>query len=286
MIPVVIVHLGNQSYLHDTVTYVKSYGNRVIILGDESNKHIQAEHFMLSTLRTSDLDTFEQSFVNYSTNNAGLERFCFSRLFYIREWMKQHSIDTIVHLDSDCILLEKTDKLFDGSLAYTYNVSESSDPEKMAGSIATSCLTMDFLNKFVQLCFDIYVTKTKHNLIEPKIKYHRQYNKPGGICDMTLYYILTKEMNVKNLLDIQPDGSTYDDNITDTLGFDGMNTFEKIQDIKYLHINDDGIVYAKCTNGRFIKLNNLHFQGSAKGLLHDIANILLHRRLNKNPHPL
>jgi hypothetical protein len=187
---------------------------------------------------------------------------CFARMFYLREWMVANNVSTCVHLDSDCILLERVDTLFKENVtAYMYPRLEWDDPARMAGSVAVSCLTIPFLDAFRQLCRDIYVTKTKFYLLQPKIQYHKDHGKPGGICDMTLYYLLSKKLAIHNLLDRQADGSTYDDNINDTLGFDGPGTFSLTsQGIKDLSIVDTK-VYARLVSGGVVKLNNLHFQG-------------------------
>jgi hypothetical protein len=176
--------------------------------------------------------------------------------------MVRNSVSTCVHLDSDCILLDHVDTLFrENVTAYLCPRLEWDDPARMAGSVASSSLTIPFLDAFIQLCRDIYVTKTKFHLIQPKIQYHKDHGKPGGICDMTLYYLLSKELPIHNLLNRQEDGSTYDDNINDTLGFDGPKTFLLRDGIKDLSIVDSK-VYARLVSGGVVKLNNLHFQGN------------------------
>lgn len=262
-IPIVFIHLGNQEYVYRTVNYARQRSSRVVLLGDQSNIMRGIEHVDLSTLRSSDLDEFQNHFVNYSTNSAYIEFLCFARMFYLREWMIRNGVSTAVHLDSDCILLDHVDNLFkENTTSYIYPRLAYDDPARMAGNVATSCLTIPFLDAFIQLCKDIYVTKTKFHLIEPKIKYHQLHNKPGGICDMTLYYLLSKELTIHNLLDKQEDGTTYDDNINDTLGFDGPKTFSLSTDgVKNLSVIDKK-VYALHVSGDVVKLNNLHFQGN------------------------
>jgi hypothetical protein len=80
---------------------------------------------------------------------------------------------------------------------------------------------------------------------------------------MTLYYLLTKEMPVRALLDIQPDGSVFDDNINDSFGFLGKDTFVLTEGKKTIRKVGDRFE-ARCTPGQWIRINNLHFQGNAK----------------------
>lgn len=272
-IPIVIVHTGNPDYLQAVITHASKYSRTVVLLGDESNTSIKnAIHIPLSALKTNKLITFESSFVNYSTCNSNFERFCFSRLFYIREWMRRNKITSVVHLDSDCLILRNVDELFNGQLALLYNQKDSG-LGKMSGSIAISCLTTQFIDDFIELCNDIYVTKTKLELVQEKIKYHRSSRSPGGVCDMTLYYILAHTLNPKNLLDIQEDGSSYDDNINDSLGFNGQDTFVLNGRTKVVKVVDSKVV-ALGRDGREIRLNNLHYQGNSKKLIIETTNML------------
>jgi hypothetical protein len=133
----------------------------------------------------------------------------------------------------------------------------------MAATIHVSALTYEFTQAFERLCRDIYVTRERFALIEPKIRYHQETGAPGGICDMTLYYLLTKELSVGKLLDLQPDGSTFDDNLNDSLGFAGLHTFVLENGRKVLRRTSER-VEALCTDGRWVRLNNVHFQGGAK----------------------
>ena len=58
---------------------------------------------------------------------------------------------------------------------------------------------------FEDLFNDIYINKKKFKLIEDKINYHKENNISGGICEMTLCYLLQnkKFIEVDNLLEIE-----------------------------------------------------------------------------------
>jgi len=258
-VPIVYFHIGNQPYLYRSIQHNKQFGS-VVLIGDESNRNADCIHVKYNQLETPELIEFTSNFVNYSTNSKIAELLCFVRMFYLRRWMELNSIREVVHVDSDCLLFRPLSEMFpDKKLAYIYR----SGSDRMAASIHISFLTYEFLLAFEQLCRDIYVTKTKFHLIEEKIKYHQENGIPGGICDMTLYYLLTKELDVRPLMDIQPDGSTFDDNINDTNGFAGPNTFVHENNIKVLRQNGI-VVEAKCVDGSYIRMNNIHYQGRAK----------------------
>ena len=63
----------------------------------------------------------------------------------------------------------------------------------MSASIHSSLINSEFCNEFTKLFQGIYIDKTKFQLIEDKIKYHNEKNVAGGICDMTLYFLLFNE---------------------------------------------------------------------------------------------
>jgi len=263
MIPIVIVHAGNSYYLKDTLTHAKKCSDRVVLLGDESNFGVidGIEHFSLTSLRCPELDEFENNFVNYSTNSEYIEKFCFSRVFYLRTWMKMSGTPTCVYIDSDVVLLDNVNNLFNGELAYLYTVGTFS------ASIHTSCITIDFTNEFIQLCKDIYVNKTKHHLIEDKIRNHVENNIPGGICDMTLHAILSRTLKVNNLNSFINGESTFNDNINDSYGPNGRNTFKMTGSL--IEITREGTRFYVYTNdGKKIRLNSIHFQGQAKNLIY------------------
>jgi len=272
-LPIVLVHIGNPDYLHATIARLRRISSKIVLIGDDSNRTANVDlHVNAQTLRTPELDAFEQAFVNHSTNRADIERFCFSRVFLLRAWMETTGLRTCVYLDSDCVLLRPPEELFRSGLAYVYNDYASDDPARMAATIHVSCLTYDFCRAFERLCYDVYVSKTRFDLIEPKIRYHQETGAPGGICDMTFYYLLTKELPVAKLLDQQTDGSCFDDNLNDSLGFQGKSTFV-LRDGRKVLRRIGSTVEALCADGQWVRMNNLHFQGGAKQYI----NVLLPR---------
>lgn len=263
-IPIVLFHIGNHSYLHANISRLRQISNNITLIGDETNRGADVTtHIHYKNLRSPELDEFEKHFVNYSTNSAEIERICFARVFYIRKWMESTGNYGCVYLDTDCVLLRPPEELFKTGLAYVYNDYATNEPDKMAATIHVSFLTYEFTLAFQRMCYDVYVTKTRFSLIEPKIRYHQETGAPGGICDMTFYFLLTKELSVTKLLDLQSDGSTFDDNINDTLGFLGKNTFV-LRDGRKMIRKNGVTIEAFCTNGEWVRLNNLHFQGAAK----------------------
>ncbi len=57
---------------------------------------------------------------------------------------------------------------------------------------------------------DIFINKSKFNLIKDKINHHK--SNPGGVCDMTLYHYIVKFglVDMQNLMDpVEIDGKKF-----------------------------------------------------------------------------
>jgi hypothetical protein len=257
MYPIVIVHFGNPSYLHETIRQCSRFNDNIFLIGDESNTNVKCKHISFSTLRTPELDEFEKTFTSYSSNSPILEMVCFSRMFYLRKFLQDNNLDGAVHIDSDNIIVRKVSDVFTGKLALCHEEDISSlDPVKMHASVHNSFLTLEFCLKFEKLCRDIYITKEKFYLIEDKINYHK--TNLGGVCDMTLYYLMAREMEHINLSVPLADGSMSDHNINIS-----ENKFKMKNGIKEIYVADNAY-YGVLLNGQKIRLNNLHFSGSSK----------------------
>jgi hypothetical protein len=280
-VPIVIFHRGNQEYFQNCVK-LNSIKNKVIVIGDDTNKNTfigveNIKHINLRELFSSKINIFINNFTNYSTNDARIELLCFLRVFYIRKTMELENIDKVCHLDSDCILLEKTNKLFKTIDTPAYLLTNRHhDVNKNinnSGTIHTSLLTIDFCDKFIDLCYDIYVNKSKFYLIEPKIKYFKDNNLPGGVCDMTIYYLLFSEkslevFNLFNIFNLNGELSTCDDNINDSEGYYEKNAYSMNNGKKNL-VFSNGKVFVEDSKKNLIRFYSLHFQGPAKNYLID-----------------
>jgi len=253
-IPIVIFHTGNQEYFKCCVK-LNSIKNKVYLIGDESNMNIfddnkNIKHFNLSNLHLDEIKVFTDHFVNYSTCPAHAEMLCFIRLFYVKKLMELEKIEKICHLDSDCILLDNTNELFKNIHDCAYLITDRNYTENKnicnSGSVHSSLLTIDFLNKFIELCLDIYVNKSKFYLIEPKIHFFKNNYLQGGVCDMTLYYLLYSEkcipvINLYNIFQLNNEYATFDDNINDSEGCYGNSTFTMKNKKKDLIFKDNKI---------------------------------------------
>jgi hypothetical protein len=278
-IPIVIYHIGTQRYFLNSVR-INSLKNKVYVIGDQTNNVFQnnpnVQHINQSELFNPEIEDFQKVFVNYSSNSAQFELGCFLRFFYLKELITKYNLNRIFHVDSDCIVFDNLTELFAKlpqiKIGYSIQtLSQKKNPYHMVGCIHNALLNLDFLTKFIELCFDIYKRKSRFELIEPKINYHKTH--PGGICDMTVLYlfystnIMDKTLtNFNDIFIIDGEPCTFDHNINDSYGFEGDKTY-LMENNKKIIIKNNNSYYAKTIKGEYIRLLSIHFQGGSKLLL-------------------
>ena len=271
----VIVHMGYTDYLEKNLM-ITSKTNRIYLIGDESVRHLgKIENVIFVNiekyLTTSRIDNYKKNFTNYSYNNGQFELFCFMRMFIIQDFLKDYGFDKIFHIDSDNVLLHDVNRYpFTKSNAMVIN--DNSDELRMSNSIHSSLITPLFCDTFEQLYNDIFVNKSKFNLIEKKIKHHNTIKK-GGICDMTFYYLMeqSKNIDIQNLSEpvtMNDEQYVFINNINNGEGYKSRNQYKMNGD--YIDISNENRIYDKIENNKY-NLFNLHYQGQAKELLSKIA---------------
>jgi hypothetical protein len=279
-IPIVIFHTGGSPDYFVKCVENSSKNNQVYLIGDDSNKHTftankNVKFFHIDDLQSTAVEEFKACFVNYSGNPHNYEMYCFLRVFYLKTLFEKTGLDWVFHTDSDCVVLENVNSIFyPNQLRVSYSVQKMENPFHMVGSIHNALLNIDFCNTFIQLCFDIYQNKSKFSLIDSKMQWHRQNGVPGGICDMTIYYLLYSEKLIDNLFDlnipimVNGERAVFDHNISDSYGYYGEKTYSLELGIKVVSKNDNKY-YFKVLNGNNVRTLSFHFQGSAKRILKD-----------------
>ena len=262
---------------------INALRNKVYLIGDTSNQetfvgnpnviHIHVDSFEGDDM--NEINRMKACFVNYSTNPYAYELSCFLRVFYLDLLMKRTGITRFFHADSDCIVLEDLSKLpFNSQTSIHYSLQkfcQQRKPFHMVGSIHNSLLNPEFCSKFMQLCFDVYENGTKFHLIEPKIRWHRENNIVGGICDMTFYYLMYSEgivdvtdLNEIIVFDAEP--CIFDHQVTGPYGYLGENTYKMTRGYKDILISNHKF-YVKTTTNIPVRALSLHFQGHSKQIL-------------------
>ena len=285
-IPVVIHHTGgNQDYLQSCVK-LNSQNNKVYLIGDDANKTAYAnnknvEHVHINDLDGDEVEEFKKHFVNHSSNTQSFEMNGIVRVFYIKQLIIKKRLNRVFLVDSDCIVLDNVSNIMKKcpSIKIGYSIqtfNQEQNPFHMTGCIHNTLMNLDFCNKYIELCFDIYKTKTKFHLIEPKVNHHKTH--AGGICDMTIGYLCYANnvfseplSNLNDIFIIDGEECTFDHNINDPYGYLGVKTYQtewngdisRWSDVKKIQIENNKY-YAITNTGKRIRLLTLHYQGGAK----------------------
>lgn len=294
-VPVIIHHTGgNQEYFQNCVR-INSQKNKVYLIGDDANKHTfkdnkNVEHVHINELDSNEISEFKQHFVNYGSNGHIFELNCFLRVFYLKQLIILKKLTRVFYVDSDCVVLDNISEILhkcpDIKIGYSIQTfTQESNPFHMVGCIHNSVINLDFCNKYVELCFDIYKTKTKFHLIEPKVNHHK--NGGIGVSDMTITYLCYVHnifsdpiTDLNNIITIDGEECTFDHNVYEQYGYLGENTYQvawntsisRWCEVKTIHkINNK--YYATTRDNKRIRLLSIHFQGGAKDGLARFENI-------------
>lgn len=277
----IIFHQGYQDYLKLNCL-ITSKKNNIFLLGDESLKSF--DKFKNVTFIDVKKYVYDESIETYKKNfqplNTTPEKFVwlwYLRIFVMKLFLEEYNFSNIFHIDSDNILFEDINNFkFNEDNAYLIN--KNYIPTNLTASIHCGLLNSNFFSNFTKLYEDIFVNKSKFGLIEEKIKYHEKHGK-GGICDMTLFYLLHSEklLKVQNLMapiisSQNNEEYIFMDNFSDPTGDKIDNQFRVGMNKRIKIYNDSEteniFLYDKFRKKK-MRLINIHFQGSAKKFMNE-----------------
>ncbi len=272
-IPVVIFHQGYKPYLKINCQ-ITAKNNNVILLGDpslEKLSKIPNVEFVNTDdiIKKEKIDYFKSHFVNYNTVNEKSVWLWYLRVFSLGQFLQDYKIDKIFHIDSDNILLKNiNDYIFKADNAYC--ISKDWHEYTMSASIHSGLLNTNFFKQFENLYYNLFISKEMFYLIEKKIKYHNE-NGGGGVCDMTLFYLLDKLglLKVQNLLipnKINHKEYVFINNINTGEGYEIQNQFKmKSKSIQVLKDNKnfENKIF-DLNHNKDLYIYNIHFQGPGK----------------------
>lgn len=270
-IPIVFIHKGYQDYLKIALTQAKSFNKfaELILIGDESNarlnkicKHYNYEKYSQESYR------FEKYFLHYSTTNTyEYEFFCVKRWFILLSFMKAQKLQWVFVADTDVLIYCSINSFFSKYIKGSGFNSAFCIPEQKHSKLRwvasghTAFISIEFLSEFCNYVYDIY--KFRFEILTPKIDYHKEKNIPGGITDMTFFYLYNHEIsnNTLNLLS-NLNGFIFNKNVgmgttENEIGIDAIKWKRKLPDI----LNKP---YTKNTKGDQIFYGTLHMHGGSK----------------------
>lgn len=105
-IPVVFIHSGDAFYLEDTIAQAKQFNDRVILLGDDANRHNAkdgVEYYPMADFY-KEADNFTKIYRHMSHIPYQFELACFTRWLVLKEFMGTNNIPLSFYVDSDVML--------------------------------------------------------------------------------------------------------------------------------------------------------------------------------------
>ena len=265
VIPVVITHRGNQEYFQLVVRQALSYNERVILIGDESNKDTPGvEHYSGQELRTPAAEIFEDNYVHMHVKpNAAYRRANIIRWFLITELARQRNFPVVFACDSDVMLYTDV-SVAEPSGVYDMACSiPSYQPEfRWSASGHVSYWKLDTLFEFCVFADYMYANPRMLKKLKTKWNWHQETGTPGGICDMTLLWLfIQNEPGVYIDLAALVRDTVFDHN------FLTPGRWRMAGGAKDLEWRDGQPWGYHLDHKKRVRFNALHFQGSAKDIL-------------------
>lgn len=270
--PIVFTHSGCQDYLKIAIRQTQAFNpeSEIILLGDESNEVLKkiCTHFFFKDF-SSEADKFKRVYKPFSNNNVDYEYFCIKRWFLLLGFMKEKEIEWAFVCDTDVLLYCSVSKYYNQHIAKEYEAAfcipdQEYSEFRWLASAHTSFISFNFLQRFCDYILDIYSSKIE--TLREKIKFHDKTNLPGGISDMSFFYLYYyyKNRNIFNLSNFA-DGTIFNINVDMKDG--ELN--DKIQN-NIFHGNlsfSNERPFTTGNRGQNVFFESLHFHGGSKYLM-------------------
>ena len=265
-VPVVFIHLNESQYVLDVFKASLNHNETYVISNIDYSKYIAGvKSVNISTLESGLSKEFSKSYKHLHSGPYFHELFCYQRWFYLFSFMKYHKLEKILHLDSDVIINTNASEDHKRYDQYIMTLAHGS-------SGATSYITIDGISLFVDMLMDIYSTESYClDILECQFNTMQKYNKPGGICDMTLLNMFREKPDygggpnrVGEMMQII-DGCTHDHNINVN-----DSDYAMSNNIKDIQIENQSILCLNKRLDKHIEFKSLHCQGMAKQHIHSI----------------
>lgn len=279
-IPVVFVHgeplpgrKGKQEYIGVALRQAGRFNERVVLLGVESNRHLEAEWLPLA-------DYFEgaewlaEHYVHMSTNSAGFEVAAGQCAPVLREFMLSEELEVVALCETDTMLYCRMGDVAEelGEFTAAFAIPQNQPEYRWSASFHASIWTREGIEGLCEVQERGYSTEGGLERIRSKWDHHRREKLAGGVCIMTFLWFLSQEMGgVINLSRVR-DGSVFDHNVRVAENC-GPEDFEMEavegypRPIKKV-VWQNGLPYGyHLPSDRLVRFNALHFNSSSKKLM-------------------
>jgi len=271
-VPVVFISksFGGDNSMLSVSTECASKNNQVFLLGDEGNKSFcKGGEYIPYERYKQGYGEFEQQYIHFSTNHEGIESFCFSRWFILRDFMREYNIEMVFHIDWDALCF--------------INVSQEAkrfshlDCAISAKTTGGQCFfTLEGINKFCDYILRLYQDKEGLDFQRIYVCHYalrQQRGLDGGVCDMNFFegyarYEAAHSVGEISLLSHDPSNYYFEVMMTEPEGFETQSKHYSDGLERKVYTFKDGIPYVKhLRTGRLVPFANIHFQGPSKPLL-------------------
>lgn len=184
-----------QKYVEYCVRQAESCNNDVILFGDRSNCLFANHWENAADFLDEKWKRFKDVFINYSDFPEMWAEGIFKRFFIFENYMKKNGYERCIVLDSDVLAFVNFSRIdiFRKCSAAAEIPHDQDFPQLPEGNGlrqtvigAVSFFTLEAMTSFTDYCIEIFAKNKR--LLKAKIKAHRKYNIPGGICEMTILY--------------------------------------------------------------------------------------------------
>ncbi len=215
MIPVIYLHLGPlPAYLIRSIEQAKKVGNQVTLLCDTAQtidgiQQVQIDNYLAG------VTDFETRYKHMSSNTADFEIICIKRWLILANYMHQNNLEVCYYSDSDVMLYADVNIVYEDYKVFDacYTLPKYQGNFRWSASACCSFWKQETLHKFATFILEAYTEKYIGQL-EEKWDFHQQHQLSGGICDMTLLYLFSKQINFYSLSQVK-NGAAFDQNFLD-----------------------------------------------------------------------
>ena len=278
---IIVFHVGNQEYVNLQIKQAEYYNNKVILIGDDSNKDFCKHHYYHNTLQNAYNESFEKHYKHISPNNQVFEKVCIERWISIYNLMKQENIEKAFICDSDVLIYTNIRDI--ANKYYKNDLYISTTSTKYKVTAGQSIWTQGKLKEFIDFIINFYQNSDWDYIINYWNTYLDKIS--GGISDMYLLYCFLTKTNFSDnhfvltpdKLDIEYDlsqvinGGFFDNSIdldSDAFGVNkwgqeyyNFNCINIENKIKNIIMDKDKLT---CYNHALLKncnVNSIHFHG-------------------------
>lgn len=241
------------SYIKFSTSMASKFNDNVYLIGDDGNERYANCKFESLSKYDSSHAAFDDAYVHMSTLHPGIEKFCFSRWFILRDFMIEHGYDKVLHLDTDILFFSNATTEFN-----RFNHLECALSGRTSGH--SSYWTLEGLSNFCDYVLYVYSNCKSfefHRLASVR-EVRKKFGLDGGVCDMTLleHYARYKAPHLVGEVSIMSDGPYYDHIICASEGF---SCKEGKKDVQYQN-GKPFCIHEK--SGKKVWFATLHFQGA------------------------